>query len=259
MRESIRFKAVFLGSVLGGVLVGVVGVASRSAGAQEMADHYRVPSGMSATVSVATLRIPEKAWAHFAKAKAAAEHHRLAESDRETDKALAIAPDFAQAYLLRASLEVQAHKFEAAIADAKEARRVEPDMMLSGIVLAGAYNGLQRYEEARLVLKGLHGLEAATWQAAYEGARAATGLNDIESGLRLSAAALKSAPANFPDVHLVRTNALLRAQRWSEAQEQMELYLQSKEPLERRPQVLAALQNVKRLAREEELQTVASR
>jgi tetratricopeptide (TPR) repeat protein len=255
MQGSIRLKAMLSAAVL----VAMAGVAGGVADAQQVAERFRFPSGVGSTVSVATLRIPEKAWKHFEKAKDAAQHNRLAESDRETQKALVIAPDFAAAYLLRADSELRQHAYEAAIADVKQARRVEPDLMWSGIVLAGAYNGLRRYGDARLVLNGLHGPEAEAWQAAYERARTATGLNDLEGALHWSAVALDAAPEEFPDVLLVRTNAFLEAKRWSEAQAQMELYLQAKGPLDRRAEVMAMLDRVKRLAREDELQKLASR
>jgi tetratricopeptide (TPR) repeat protein len=255
MRGPIGLTAWFLG----GILLITAEATGTAAEGQQSAEHFRVSSGIGATVSVATLRIPEKAWKHFAKAKAAAERNRLAESDREAQKAIEIAPDFAEAYLLRAQVEILAHSFEAAIESLKEARRVEPDVQWAGVLLAGAYNGLHRYEDARSVLGGLHGCEAQTWQAAYEGARAAIGLNDVGTALLLSALALETAPEGFPDVQLVRTNAFLRARRWLEAQGQMELYLQSKGAQEHRADVLVELAIVKQRIREDELQKVASR
>jgi tetratricopeptide (TPR) repeat protein len=241
------------------VLVVIFVLAGGLGHGQQMAERFNVPFGTGVTVSVATLRVPEKAWRHFAKAKEAAEHNRLQESDRETAKALAIAPDFASAYLLRADSEVREHSFEAAIANVKEARRVEPNLMWAGVVLAGAYNGLRQYEDARQVLLHVHGAESESWQAAHERARAAIGLNDIEGALHWSEIALGVAPESFPDARLVRTNALMLAHRWNEAQRQIEVYLLLKVPQERRVEVLAVLDIVKRRAREEELQQIASR
>ncbi len=255
MRSSSKYKAV----VGAGVLSGAIFFASGRAHGQQMVESFHAGSSIGPTVSVATLRIPEKAWKHFSKAKAAVEHNRLAESDRETEKAIALAPNFAEAYLLRADSEMQEHFYEAAIANVKEARRVEPNVMWSGVILAGAYNGLHRYVDARAVLSGLHGCEAETWQAAYEGARAATGLQETERALYLSALALDSAPESFTDARLVRTNALILARHWSDAQTQLEIYLQTKVPEGRRAQVLTALDKVKRSEHEEDLQKLASR
>ena len=255
MQVSIQRRTTIVVGVFGALALIMPGVAC----AQQTTGRFYAASGAGVTVSVATLRVPEKAWKHYAKAKEAAEHNRLDEADRETEKAIEIAPDFAQAYLLRADSLVQKHAFEAAIANVKEARRVEPDVTLAGVVLAGAYNGMHRYEEARLALGELHGSEKAAWQAAYEGARSAIGLSDVEGALRWSAVAMNSAPQGFIDVHLVRTNALILARRWNEAQEQLETYLQSPGRMEHRDDVLAALERVKTHVSEEELKTVASR
>ena len=63
-----------LGAVLGiGILVGEGAASAQSLPVQGMA------WGANRTVSVATLRIPAKAWEHFTKANAAAEANRTAE------------------------------------------------------------------------------------------------------------------------------------------------------------------------------------
>jgi tetratricopeptide (TPR) repeat protein len=232
-----------------------------------MQQRFDVPSGASATVSVATLRVPDKAWKHFSKAKAASEHNRPEESGREIAQAIAIAPDFAQAYLLRADLQIKAHAFAAAIDSVAEARRVEPEIPLAGIVLAGAYNGLAQYAEAIAVLEHIHGWEAQSWQASYERARAATGTRDTDAALYWSARCLELAPRNFVDVHLVRANALMAAREWSEAELQLQTYLNSPGDLLHREQVSTALiavrerasQTLHQEAHTDELVKVASR
>jgi tetratricopeptide (TPR) repeat protein len=223
------------------------------------AQRFNLPSSAGATVSVATLRIPEKAWKHFDKAKAAAARNRPEESDREIAQAIQIAPGFAEAYLLRADLQIKAHSFAQAIDSVAEARRTVPDIPLAGILLAGAYNGLRRYTDANLVLENLHGSEAQSWQANYERARAATGLQDIEAALRWSAKALEFAPQRFADVCLVRANALLLARRWSDAAIQLQAYLKSDGPLLHRDEASTALVSVRERAREEDLVNLASR
>lgn len=255
MRRSIQAKPFLLGSMLGILVLGTgVGVA----GAQELADRYHVPSQVGPTVSVATLRVPEKAWKHFDKAQEAEKHDNLAESDRETQKAIEIAPNFAAAHLLRATSMVRQRCFDAAIDNVREARRAEPNLKWAAVVLASAYNGLHRYTDAQFVLRGASGLEAESWQAYYEAARAATGLKDIEAALHASAQALALAPENFADARLVRTNALTVAHRWSEAEAEMEIYL-SKGVQAHRAEVLALREEVKRRERDEDLQKMASR
>lgn len=245
--------------ILGAICAATTGLSAIGARAQQVPQHFNVSPSAGATVSVATLRIPDKAWKHFAKAKTAAEHNRPDESGREIAQAIAIAPDFAAAYLLRADLQIKAHAFAEAIDSVAQARRSDPEIPLAGILLAGAYNGLRRYSEANLVLKNLHGAEAQSWQATYERARAATGLSDIDAALLWSTQALELAPEHFPDVYLVRANALMLAQRWTEAEVQLQTYLNSNGPILHRDEVSTALIAVHERIRQQDLANVASR
>jgi len=191
------------------------------------------------TVTVASLRIPQAAWKHFDKAKSADEHNRPEEFQRETAKALEIAPQFAEIHLLRAKQLAREKKFAEEADEVVSARSSDPGVMWAGVMLAGAYNGLRRYNDARLVLDAERGIEADSWQAMYERARAEIGLRHAEAALRWSGMVLRSAPGEFADARLVRANALMLSERWSEAKIQMEMYLESNSSQEHRVQVLA--------------------
>ena len=250
-RQNIAFSIAVLG--LSAVMT------SSACDAQQRAVNYNGLGGIGSTISVSSLRVPEKALRHFDKAKSFDQHSRLAEADAEAQKAIVIDPDFAAAHLLRASVQVKEHSFLAAISSVAEARRIEPDTQWSGVVLASAYNGLHRYAEAGDALEHLKGDEASSWQAAYERARSAIGLRDISAALRWSEAALSGAPADFADRLLVRANSLVLAGRWRDAASQLEAYLKTKGSAQRRPQVLAALAEENARAREEDLARIASR
>jgi len=217
----------------------------------------QVPSllpGALPTVSVATLRIPEKAWMHFERAQDAMQANRTEQFDRETAKALEISPNFAEVYLLRAIHEVNGHQVEAAIADVERAQRAEPGAAWAGVILAGAYNSEHRWAEAVMTLENLHGAEVDTWQARYERTRAAIGSRDVEGALRWSEQAMAMAPANFAEVHLLRANALSLARRWPAAINEMETYLDAEPPQPRREAVLAMLEHARLLAQRDKVQ-----
>ena len=200
------------------------------------------------TISVATLSVPGKAWKHFEKARHAAHEQNEQACMQEIQKALELAPRFAEAYLLRADREVTAGHPQAAVSDVLMAQSIDPSIPWSKTVLAAAYNGLARYSDALLLLNNLPGREADSWQAKYEMARADVGRGDVEAALRWSAAALTAAPPAFVDVHLLRANALQLAHRWQEATEQMEAYLASSGPQIHRNQVLSALEHTRMMA-----------
>lgn len=235
------------------------GIVSPNAASQLTEQRARQPYLGSATVSVAALRIPEEAWKHFNKAKDALEHNRLADYERESLKAIAIAPRFADAFLLRATQQIRQHSYDAAIASVQAAQNAEPGVKWAAIILAGAYNGMERYADARVVLANLRGQEAESWQAKYELARLETGQRNIEAALHWSDAALQAAPPSFSEVHLVRSNSLIVAQRWSEAAAQLEIYLATPGPQSHRSEALASLESVRAQMRDQPVATVASR
>lgn len=213
----------------------------------------RTLPGALPTVSVTTLRIPEKAWTHFDRALEAMQAKRMREYERETAKALAIAPAFADVYLLRAIHEVSEHQFDAAIADVEQARRVEPGISWAGVILASAYNGEHRWADAVVILDNLHGAEADTWQARYERTRSAIGGRDVEEALHWSEQTVSMAPANFAEVHLLRADALSLARRWPAAITEMETYLDAEQAQPHRAEVLAMLEHARLLAQAEKV------
>jgi tetratricopeptide (TPR) repeat protein len=222
---------------------GLVGLAAGQS--VEMRPVQHLLPGALPTVSVATLRMPEKAWTHFERARDAMQANRTEEFERETAKALEVAPNFAAVYLLRAIHEVSGHQFDTAIADVEQAQRAEPGVAWAGVILAGAYNGAHRWADAVVVLENLQGAEADTWQAGYERARAAIGRRDAEGALHWSEQAVAMAPANYAEVHLLRAHALSLAGRWPAAIAEMETYLATAQP--HRAEVLAMLEQARRL------------
>jgi hypothetical protein len=204
--------------------------------------------GALPTISVASLRIPEKAWTHFDRARDAMQADQVEKFERETAKALEVAPNFAAVYLLRAIHAVSAHSFDEAIEDVLQAQRVEPGVAWAGVILAGAYNGEHRWADAVVVLENLQGAEADTWQARYERTRAAIGERAVEGALYWSALTLAIAPASCAEVHLLRANALSQARRWPAAIAEMETYLAMDSPQPHRTEVLALLERTRGLA-----------
>lgn len=219
---------------------------------------FSVAQGLS-TVSVTTLQVPDKAWRHFGRAKAAADRDQFEDSERELLKAIEIAPRFAEAYLLLACDQLQEHKYDAALASIQTAHAFDPGARWSEVLQASALNGQGRYADAKELLIGMHSPDAESWQAAYERARAEIGLRNLQEALQWSETALEAAPRRFADAHLVRANALLLARRWSDAITQMEAYLGSGRPQLHRASVLTAMEKAKFQMRQEEIKVVASK
>jgi tetratricopeptide (TPR) repeat protein len=219
--------------------------AATCAHAQSCADALRHASGSQFTQSVSAqnLQIPAKAWQHLEKARAASESNQPEVFARETERALAIAPQFAEIYLLRAAQLLRLGQNEAALANVAAARRIEPDLPWSHVVEAGALTQLRRYDEAVAELVRARGEEAASWQAKFERARAETERHDSDAALHWSELAVEAAPVGCTDALLVRANAFNVAGRTLEAIQQLQLYLELDRRGANHPQVLAALES----------------
>ncbi len=214
--------------------------------------------GVPGTVSVASLRVSPTARDHYEKARRAVLAHHDEVYQREIAKALAIAPDFAEAHLLVADQQLASGQYEAAIAHALEAARLDPQTPWAAILIASCYNGEKRYADAVLLLGNLPREGAESWQAKYELARAEIGRGHVEEALHWSRLALDAAPPGFADAHLTLANALQMAQRWDEARAQLELYLASPGPLLHRAPVEIALRHLRLRAAQMEQGSVAA-
>jgi hypothetical protein len=194
-------------------------------------------------------RLPLEAQQHYLAARAAAFTHQPDLYSRECAQALAIAPQFAEVALLRATQELSAAHYERAIWNIAKARLWEPHIAFASTLLASSLNGMHRYDDAFLVLRDLHGDEAETWQTIYERARAEVGMGNLHGSDLWSQRALAAAPPTFAEVHLIRGEALAVAARWEEARSELRLYLQSTADQNRRLNALAALATLDTIAR----------
>lgn len=213
------------------------------------------------TVSVGTLRTPAKARQHFEKARSAAIAGHRAEYETELAAALSIAPEFGEAYVLRAVQEVEDRRYDAAIADTLTARRVEPGIAWATIVHAEACNGLRRFDEAIALLDGLSSPEIGTWQAKYEMARAVIGHGDVEASLQWTKLTLEAVPPSKKGYALLlRANALQLAHRWQDALAQFDQYLGlDATQTTMRSQVISIRERVQTLAAGEKTSAIAER
>jgi tetratricopeptide (TPR) repeat protein len=210
-----------------------------SAGAQSSPHGSLPPAGH--TVSVASLLVPEKAWEHLNKAIEADRAHRGQEAEQEIAKALEISPRFPQAYLLRGARKLDARHFQQAVDDFLLARHIDPRVMWSSTLLAGAENSLGHYHDAAVTLDLVYGPETDSWQFVFEKARSMVGLGDAQGALRWTASAIRTAPSNNLDVLLLRADALNLAHRTPEAIGELETYLASPLPQDHRDSARAML------------------
>jgi hypothetical protein len=164
---------------------------------------------------------------HYRAARTAALAHQVESSARECAQALALAPSAAEIFLLRATQEIAAGRFDQALWNVARAQVLRPGIAFGETIMASIFNGMRRYEDAFLTLRGLEAPEGGSWQAIYERARAEVGMGNLQGSDLWSQRAVAAAPATFAPAHLVRGQALALATRWEEARAELTRYRQA--------------------------------
>lgn len=173
------------------------------------------------TVSVKQLSIPAKAWTHLAAAQKQFNRLDLATALKEMDTAIRADPAFAQALSMRAFVKVALRDFWGAVQDAQRGISLDPDDAESYVALGTAYNSLNEFRKAENAVEQALSIQPDSWQAQLELAKSLYG----QGRFVLALWELDAVGRDFPDVHLVRGNVLMRLDRGQEAAEQFGLFI----------------------------------
>jgi len=179
------------------------------------------PPANDYAVSVAELKVPDKAWSHLRAANKAFTHGDLKEAAREADQALYVCPECGLAFSMKALIEMAAKNSPAAVRDAIHATLVDPYNADAFIALAMAYNGAGDYSSATQAARQALAKRPESWQGRLELAKSLYGEGNFEAAL----AELGSVHTDFPDVHLVRGNVLMRLGRTLEGTDEFKVFL----------------------------------
>ena len=182
-------------------------------------------AGDGSTVSVAQLKVPEKAQDENKKAREALRKHDDASAWKHVNKALEITPTFAAALTTRGLLELDESKTDAAVADLEKAIQSDAGYGLSFLVLGATYNQLKRFDDAVRALDHGVALMPNNWQGYFELAKSYLGKNDLTSAQKQLNNCSQRAPADYAPLHLVRANLDLALKNYPEAMAELEAYL----------------------------------
>lgn len=178
------------------------------------------------TVSVAELKVPEKARHLVDKARGALEKNRADEANKYVNEALALAPDYAGGLTLRAAIYLDGNQSDAAIEDLDHAIQANPTFGPAYLVLGAVYNKLGRFDEALRSLDRSSMYEPKSWQCAFEMAKAWLGKNDFQHALQqVDRAQSLSMGKMTGAIHVVRAYALLGQKDFVKAATELEAYL----------------------------------
>jgi tetratricopeptide (TPR) repeat protein len=173
------------------------------------------------SVSAAELRVPAKAWSHLEAAHKEFSRGNLEKAELEVERALKIDSGCGPAFSMRAFIRLAEKNPSAALADATRATSIDAYDGDSFVALAMAYNSLKNFENASNAATAALALQPDSWQARLEMAKSLYGQGQFESALD----ALGSVAKDFPDVHLVRGNILMKLSRGQDAVREFTLFL----------------------------------
>lgn len=146
-------------------------------------------------------------------------------AEKDAMRAIHLDPEFADAEALAATAALQQKQFDRAHQEASDAVRTDPSDEKAWVILATAENYLGEYADAAIALGHVQQQDQATWQVAYEWARAEAGQDHAQSALEWSNRSALTAPPTFAPLHLLRASALLAINQNALAADELETYL----------------------------------
>jgi tetratricopeptide (TPR) repeat protein len=185
------------------------------------------------TVSAQELRVPAKARAHLKLAQREFSRSNFGQARREVDQALQVDSICAPALSMRALLRLASRDLSGAIEDAMRALALDPTGADANVALATAYNSLGEFQKAEAAAQQTLAMHPDFWQGRLELAKALYGQERLVPALR----ELKELNRDFPDVHLVRANILMRLNRSEEATTEFSQFLREAPNDPRREQI----------------------
>ena len=181
------------------------------------------------SISVAQMRIPDKARDELRKAQADMSKDKTDEATRHLEKALSIAPNYAEALTMRAVLALDQKNTEAAAADLEKAIKADPNSAMAYVVMGSLLNRQSKFDDAIRSLQRGESLAPNSWQTHFELGKAYIGKEDYQEALTQLQRAQSMAPSPYSLIYLLQAHAHLAMKQYSEAMSSLEAYLQ-KEP-----------------------------
>ena len=176
------------------------------------------------TVSVAQMKIPEKARAELAKAQELSSKGKVEDAQKHLAKSLEIAPDFAEALTLRAVMRLS-NDLTGAEADLQHAIKVDGNYAMAYTVLGAALNVQGKFDQALNTLNRAIALAPMAWQNFYEMAKAYDATAKYQEGLQHVQKAFSLSGEVFPPMLLLRAHCLMGMHQFGDAATDLEAFL----------------------------------
>ncbi len=172
-------------------------------------------------ISVEQIRLPAKVRAHLVKAGEDFSRLDLSAARKEVERALQKDPECAQAFTMRALIELASGDVEGAKSDSAHATELDPNDANAFLALATAQNSRGAFGLAATQARQALRIQPDLWQAHLEVAKALYGDGQWTAALR----ELDLMNIDFADVHLVRGEVEMRLGRSQEARLEFATFL----------------------------------
>jgi Flp pilus assembly protein TadD len=196
-----------------------------------VADHgpAAADAGHADSVSVAAMRVPEKARKALNKAHELNARQRPQDAAKEIARALEIYPQYSDAFLERGIMHFAAAELNEAESDLQQAIKYDPNNAMAYIAMGAVLNNGEKYDDAARALDRGVALAPNAWQGYFELARMSLAKGDFANALRNTDRARQFMSQDYGPLHLVRAHALMGLKNYPEAQSELEALL-SKDP-----------------------------
>jgi hypothetical protein len=183
------------------------------------------PGANGDTISVTALRVPDKAREVFQKAQEAFHKEKLEEAWKGAERALGLAPTYAEALTLRGILKIAKNDHAGGELDFQASIKSDSNYPLAYFALGAVQNLDGHFAEAQKTLEQGLRVQPTSWQGYFELSKAMLGQSDYRGALK-DVVKAESMGVNYAPIYLVKAHALMGLKFYGEAATEFEHYLQ---------------------------------
>ncbi len=177
------------------------------------------------TISVAALRVPDKARDLFHKAEEAFHKDKFEDAWKLAERSLAVAPTYSEALTMRGILRIAKGDAAGGEQDFQASIKSDTNYPLAYFAMGALQNTRGHFADAqRTIEQGLR-VQPTSWQGYFELSKAMLGQSDYRTALKDIVKA-ESMGVKYAPIYLVKAHALMGLKFYDEAATEFEHYLQ---------------------------------
>ena len=177
------------------------------------------------SISVARLKVPQKARDRYNKAEEAFVRHKFPQAEKAVNASLAIYAENPEAITLHGLIAFQNRDLDQALMDFQKSINLDPSYEVAYTAMSSLLNSQRKFDDAERTTQQAVALNPAGWQGYFELARAFLGKGLYENALAAAGKAQSFAPESFSTIHLLKAYAMVPLKRFREAAVELQAFL----------------------------------